>query len=942
MRYIALSLLVLGLALLSSAGNPAFSWDALANGRIDWGQPPWPVDEIAYPAQVLPHAAGWFHYLSRGEEYSKPLAAGGGYVLTQDGHELLALTLQDGAEAWRIPCDPYITFDQFAAGSGMFFHSTTSHDGRSELTAWRADDGTTAWRQPGLRLLGTAPGGVWATLNYEAKRTVYSSLRLLAADSGKVLQAYDLPPDYAGAGWVWKQDTDKWPVLSKKSVRLAYTDGRVVELPRQHPDWDAYLGLAADALVLCENPPYVFSFEREKPGAPPPQLPVVCCYSLPDGAFRWQREDLPGASPQYGLPFFAIEAGAIVFAAYGELDVVDLHDGATKYRWTEGGQPGIYLGSAKAVTTGQGVLYLNGYNERESCWYRLDLAGGGGPLPQPEFNDTVEPQFALDGWLICNAGHFQWGGGPHTSALLALRLGPEGAPQAGALDMSTPQPDYSALTARFLASPAPLEDDALMRDIAAQGINAVLALLPATPPERAEHLDALLAETIHLYHMDMLRRGEQNELRLFFSSLQRLSSPAYSPALLRWLKQPELSWLPDEARITLADCGGSAARDYLCASYDAREVRLHAAPPAPYQLSKPNLQARTFYPDKQEALVQAGLWAQVETGGGVRYALFPAPGLRNERDLYVACDTQGDGLWDWVLPTGLQDVFYEEHVRRMYGSYHMPQPPGVLELGCLGDTLRISHNRPVPGQANPAPEGELLAVEFIADKLPLSEIRQDSDGDGLTDIIEAGLLTDPHDADTDRDGSGDAQDATPNVDAARMGAVARGISRAMAYFYSGRYPASIWWLTEYQGGPYVTGQPWQARYFIVDGCGAVACCGSPEIYGVCISTPEQWARYRSAASGIDNTSLVLVNWAVRDGKDGGPAGGLSYNIINAGGLQDRPRTIDESSLCQALEEDPAVDMIVSFDSISNGNSIELTNVDGEYIPIGYGYSWCVD
>lgn len=45
----------------------------------------------------------------------------------------------------------------------------------------------------------------------------------------------------------------------------------------------------------------------------------------------------------------------------------------------------------------------------------------------------------------------------------------------------------------------------------------------------------------------------------------------------------------------------------------------------------------------------------------------------------------------------------------------------------------------------------------------LEDLQRDSDGDGLTDLVEARLLTDPQQKDSDGDGLGDAQDALPQV-----------------------------------------------------------------------------------------------------------------------------------------------------------------------------------
>ena len=48
-------------------------------------------------------------------------------------------------------------------------------------------------------------------------------------------------------------------------------------------------------------------------------------------------------------------------------------------------------------------------------------------------------------------------------------------------------------------------------------------------------------------------------------------------------------------------------------------------------------------------------------------------------------------------------------------------------------------------------------------EIPLALLRQDSDGDGLTDLAEERLLTDPDDPDTDHDGGPDGIDPLPHV-----------------------------------------------------------------------------------------------------------------------------------------------------------------------------------
>ncbi len=63
--------------------------------------------------------------------------------------------------------------------------------------------------------------------------------------------------------------------------------------------------------------------------------------------------------------------------------------------------------------------------------------------------------------------------------------------------------------------------------------------------------------------------------------------------------------------------------------------------------------------------------------------------------------------------------------------------------------------------------------------IPLAELRRDTDGDGLTDLVERALLLDPQLADTDEDGLNDAIDPLPQVPM-RPGSDARSEALAVA------------------------------------------------------------------------------------------------------------------------------------------------------------------
>jgi hypothetical protein len=84
--------------------------------------------------------------------------------------------------------------------------------------------------------------------------------------------------------------------------------------------------------------------------------------------------------------------------------------------------------------------------------------------------------------------------------------------------------------------------------------------------------------------------------------------------------------------------------------------------------------------------------------------------------------------------------------------------------------------------------------------IPLELLEQDSDGDGLTDLVEERLLTDPASRDTDGDGLEDAVDPLPAIPYQRAAPTAR--ARALAAFVAGLWKDGTGALIEgVSGGP---------------------------------------------------------------------------------------------------------------------------------------------
>lgn len=113
----------------------------------------------------------------------------------------------------------------------------------------------------------------------------------------------------------------------------------------------------------------------------------------------------------------------------------------------------------------------------------------------------------------------------------------------------------------------------------------------------------------------------------------------------------------------------------------------------------------------------------------------------------------GGASWDRPIYTGLRSMM--PYVARPVSKLPMIGPSGIrLEVEVLeGDPDSIAW-----GFSRYKRRELGLFLE-----IPWEILERDSDGDGLTDIAEERLITDPHRADTDRDGLDDRIDTVPHV-----------------------------------------------------------------------------------------------------------------------------------------------------------------------------------
>jgi hypothetical protein len=148
---------------------------------------------------------------------------------------------------------------------------------------------------------------------------------------------------------------------------------------------------------------------------------------------------------------------------------------------------------------------------------------------------------------------------------------------------------------------------------------------------------------------------------------------------------------------------------------------------------------------------------------------------QGKRMAVIALSRQYDDRWQvsnggyWVL---LSDEAGERWRRPLYTGLRENLPYTVRETSALpllaGDRLQVEVEVKElnPFFATDAGPAELAPRQprrgFYLD-MPLSALERDSDGDGLTDLEEQRLLTDPEAADTDHDGLADGVDPMPTV-----------------------------------------------------------------------------------------------------------------------------------------------------------------------------------
>nr|MDQ3024393.1 hypothetical protein [bacterium] len=328
----------------------------------------------------------------------------------------------------------------------------------------------------------------------------------------------------------------------------------------------------------------------------------------------------------------------------------------------------------------------------------------------------------------------------------------------------------------FYATPDPIAEVTLMKRVVGSGLQGLQRLV-AELPEPGPQLDALAAVAAYI-DVTQGHMWPVSADSIFADSLLPHLDLSFGPALIHWLGDASLGTLHWRLIGLLPLCGGAEASAWLARYYDLTSQ--HFDPPdPPYTLSKPEPDAFIDFADGQEFEITFRDWAE-RTAGSDRYVICVGKGFASRRELLLGIDRGSDGSFEELLATGLTDSWFSAGQ-----DIEVLRFRGKLALTLRRGAVTIAHHVPVMKFAqleyDDKPYWQTVDTRRVSTTLHLSDLRRDSDGDGLTDIAESRLLSDPYRPDTDGDGEPDRTDRAPTTDPASSGLRERGTARALAY-----------------------------------------------------------------------------------------------------------------------------------------------------------------
>ncbi|MCB1217615.1 hypothetical protein KDL44_09485 [bacterium] len=785
--------------------------------------------------------------------------------------------------------------------------------------------------RPGSEVLALDARGLWMLSGNTSDghgRPFFRYIELYAPDTAELRQTWIIPLTYLALGAELGHE-HPLVLIGDGEISLFSPDSGVSEFATIGGGTITAAQYDGDTLTVAASPASLIhdfaNVERDPMIAD--GIPLFRCYSTPSGDLLWERQaqelerkpvlDLRQtdgallATNQYGFTIYSIEDGSLLLE----------QDDTSQYRmdrYMECGPAGIYW-SGEYTGEQRGAEL---YNPATDTHIRIPA------LEQLYVKDLILSGNTL--YVLAEThptGHDYWSANSH---LLALQLSSDGLPLPGSPVIVNAPPDYADLADQFCALRDPSLDDELMKQFIHIGINAFRPLLKRIP-----QLDGVQLDSLALLAAQMSPPPAPDAWMDMYDSVDALvdwlisnGSPELTEHMLRWADSGSLGWMEFTGPGIIAACGGPRAKQWLDAYYAPLLAESVNEPALPFAF-QPELAVigDIFQPDGQGST----LWqARATDAAGLHYLAYVADGLASERDIFLGVDADADGLYEEVLPTGLAHTyFYMVHPggpRRVdelageYGEGGQPSLPLALEID--NDRLTIGHYRPLletiefDHSEEGGPQGsyqEMQGAEYVLDSLSLAELRLDSDGDGLTDVAEGLIQTDPQQPDTDGDGLPDGRDRNPLVNMATLGPTERAASRGLAFFTQYNRGFGWWWRSRLEG------QPLCARYIVSEeGLGPLAIAGQQGSWNISLATREGQARYEAGLQGYNRFNSISLSMGEE---------------IRIGNQQ-------LGALTTLGPQFPAAtDRLMHVNMALQGQYITLVEIEGEYYPVTIVGSW---
>ncbi len=911
---------------LLAQGNPA-----------DWlFQPPSMEDTLAdqefFDAQyqvreaaALPALEGWYAWLGV-EIFPSQLQLADQFMLLSGYDSKFAIS-RDGLEAWTPPADSAALWPQ-----GQW-HSTDNlaafSNAMAEMVVYDMATAEQLWSLPAARMvrLGTQQALVLRgdTLGQQ-DHGQFRAVELRDTMTGDLLWQRDLGLSYSA---VLPAGDARWPVAILGEGKLYLVD----EIGELSTLLD--IGGAVFRAAACDADRLVVQVQSEFPGMDlanvdeDPALldgtPLLRMYDIHSGELLWEQ-------PQQAM----FQVPVLNMTMNDELILISHDSGFRLYDRSDGSllfeqQDGEHYRYAQFLALGSAGLYWSGSAEDGMTGIELlnplrDVQRRLPALESLHVNDIAldgnEMLVLFDSWPL---NHSYWSVNSH---LLSIRLDAQGEPLPGELAAYRLPPDYAELVARYMALEDPSRDTALMLECSAAGINAFRAV-----QNHAAEMSSTQLDSLALLALAMTPPPDPQSYFQMYSCIDSLiawlinnGNESMTADMLRWQETEGLFWMPFAGAGIIAACGGHEARLWLDEYYAGLLAERGEQPGPPYAIQPEGaVFGDIFQPDGQAP----EYWqASVVTEDSTRYLAYVADGLSSERDIFLAIDNDADGAYEEVLSTGLSHTYF--YMRHPGGPLRVDPdarddnslPSRGIELSVDGDLVSIGHYVPeLERHENDYREQggevqvyyEMNSAAFAQSSLDLATLRQDSDADGLPDVAERQMLTDPLLADSDGDGIADGADRNPLADSADLGPEERMLSRGIAFFTQYSPGFDYWWRSR------VPGQPLCARYIeLPQEIGPVAIGGQPGTWNICLTSPQMKAACNEHLQGYNSFNRISIE------TDDAP--GIYGNELSAYttfGPQFPSGTARLMHLSMALQ----------------GQFITFVEIEGEYYPVTVVQSW---